>query len=467
MTAVKDAPAPSLLVVDDDPGHLAMLTTLIRGWGYATEGAHSGEAAVETALRRPFDLILMDVRMAGISGIEALRAVKASNPAIPILIMTAYSTVESAVEALKAGAYDYLTKPLDFDVLRLSLARALEHAGLRKENEALRRELGQAEGVGLIGASRAMRRVLDMVAMIAPSEATVLISGETGSGKELVARAIHKASARASGPLVAVNCAALAESLLESELFGHEKGAFTGAERRREGRFKQADGGTVFLDEIGEVSAAMQLRLLRVLQEREVVRVGGNETLPVDVRVLAATNRDLRALVADGRFRQDLYYRLNVVALHLPPLRERAGDIPLLAAHFLQKYGAKNKKNVQGFTPAAMDCLLRHPWPGNVRELENAVERAVVLSTGAIAGERELPPELLAGVAVTAPAAQNPVGAAAALPVMLLEDAEKIAVLAAMREAEGNKSQAARMLGVTRKTLHAKLRKYGFTRRPE
>jgi len=457
---VKEAAKPALLVVDDDPGHLAMLTTLTRGWGFAPAGAVSGEAAVEAVRERPFDLILMDVRMAGISGIEALRAIKDYNPAIPILIMTAYSTVESAVAALKSGAYDYLTKPLDFDVLRLTLTRALEHAGLRKENEALRHRLGQAENAEIIGKSEAMRQVLDMVAMIAPSEATVLISGESGTGKELVARAIHKASARANGPLVSVNCAALAESLLESELFGHEKGAFTGAERRREGRFMQADGGTIFLDEIGEVSQAMQLRLLRVLQEREVVRVGGDATLPVDVRVLAATNRDLRALVADGRFRQDLYYRLNVVALDLPPLRGRAGDIPLLVAHFLQKYAAKNKKKIKGFTPLAMDYLLRYGWPGNVRELENAVERAVVLAAGEFAGERELPPQLVAEAeAACAPRGKDaPTAESAAMP---LEEAEKRAVLAALREAGGNKSQAARRLGVTRKTLHAKLRKYG------
>jgi two-component system response regulator HydG len=469
---VREPAKPGLLVVDDDPGHLAMLTTLIRGWGYATDGAASGEAAVEAVRGRPFDLILMDVRMAGISGIEALQAIKAYNPAIPILIMTAYSTVESAVTALKAGAYDYLTKPLDFDVLRLSLERALEHAGLRKENEALRHKLGESGNTSIIGTSEAMRQVLDMVAMIAPSDATVLITGESGTGKELVARAIHQASPRANGPLVAVNCAALAESLLESELFGHEKGAFTGAERRREGRFKQADGGTIFLDEIGEVSQAMQLRLLRVLQEREVVRVGGDTTLPVDVRVLAATNRDLRALVADGRFRQDLYYRLNVVALDLPPLRARIGDIPLLAAHFLQKYGVRNKKNIKGFTPLAMDYLLRYGWPGNVRELENAVERAVVLTAGEFAGERELPPQLVADArAASAPrgmdGADVPSGGAMPMPAIPLEEAERRAVLAALREAGGNKSQAAKKLGVTRKTLHAKLRKYGAGERSE
>jgi two-component system, NtrC family, response regulator HydG len=453
---------PAVLVVDDDPGHLAMLQTLIKGWGYAVTGAVSGEAAASAVRGAPFDAILMDVRMTGISGIEAMGAIKAYNPAIPILIMTAYSDVDSAVAALKAGAYDYLTKPLDFDVLRLGLERALEHAGLRRENERLRLTLGAAAGGEIIGKSPAMREALDMVAMIAPSEATVLITGESGTGKELFAKAIHKASARASGPMVAVNCAALAETLLESELFGHEKGAFTGAERRREGRFKQADGGTIFLDEIGEVSQAMQLRLLRVLQEREVVRVGGDETLKVDVRVLAATNRDLRDLVASGRFRQDLYYRLNVVTLNLPPLRGREGDVPLLVAYFLEKYILRNKKNIKGFTPLAMDHLLRYSWPGNVRELENAVERAVVLTSGEFVGERELPPQVLSGAGGCPGAEAAKTGeAAAAMPAMSLEQAERLAVMAALDESGGNKSQAARKLGVTRKTLHAKLKKFG------
>ncbi|MBO5490439.1 MAG: sigma-54-dependent Fis family transcriptional regulator, partial [Desulfovibrio sp.] len=300
--------AMQLLVVDDDRNHREMLRDLLEEWGYAVTTAEGGEEATGLCRERPFDLVLMDLRMRGMSGIEATRAVKAYNPAIPILIMTAFSDVASAVEALKAGAYDYLTKPLAFDALRLTLERALDHAGLRREVRALRSELAAgADSRNVIGQSPAMRQVLDMVATIAPSEATVLISGESGTGKEVIARCIHEGSNRRDGPNVAVNCAALTETLLESELFGHEKGAFTGAEKARDGRFLAADKGTIFLDEIGEIPPAMQVKLLRVIQERELQRVGGDRTLRVDVRILAATNKDLAREVEEGRFRQDLY----------------------------------------------------------------------------------------------------------------------------------------------------------------
>jgi two-component system response regulator HydG len=297
-----------------------------------------------------------------------------------------------------------------------------------------------------------MRRLMEMLATIAPSEATVMITGESGTGKELIARAIHANSPRRKGPYIAVNCAALTETLLESELFGHEKGAFTGAERRREGRFLAADKGTIFLDEIGEMPLSMQVKLLRVIQEREIQRVGGDQTLKVDVRIVAATNRDLLAEVEAGRFRQDLYYRLNVVALVLPPLRDREEDIPLLAAHFLKRFAETNGKRIKGFTPEAMDRLLKHPWPGNVRELENAVERAVVLALGEYVGERELPPTLAGGEE------NRPEGGFANLT---LEELERRAILDALEAAGGNKSEAARRLGITRKTLHAKLNRYG------
>ncbi len=443
----------SILIVDDDAGHRRMLSTLLADWGYAPSGVESGEAAVSLCRERALDLILMDVRMAGMSGIEALREIKAHNPAIPILIMTAYSTIESAVEAIKAGAYDYLTKPLDFEDLRLTLDRVLDHASLRHENTALRATLESAfDPGGIIGQSQPMRRLMDMLATIAPSEATVLITGESGTGKELIARALHANSPRRKGPYVAVNCAALTETLLESELFGHEKGAFTGAERRREGRFLAADKGTIFLDEIGEMPLAMQVKLLRVIQEREIQRVGGDQTLKVDVRIVAATNRDLWREVESKTFRQDLYYRLNVVTLALPPLRERREDIPLLASHFLARFAARNGKNIKGFTPAAMDRLVKHSWPGNVRELENAVERAVVLLVGEYIGERELPPTL---------SGQDEIQAVSSLSGLTLEELERRAVLEALDAAGGNKSEAARRLGITRKTMHAKLAKYG------
>ncbi|HWR05138.1 MAG TPA: sigma-54 dependent transcriptional regulator [Humidesulfovibrio sp.] len=445
----------TLLVVDDDHGHRNMLLTLLADWGYRVEGAEDGAAAVALCRERPFGLILMDVRMAGISGIEALREIKAYNPAIPVLIMTAYSNVESAVEAIKAGAYDYLTKPLDFDDLRLTLERALDHTSLRDENRALRETLASSfDAGGIIGASKPMRQLLDMLSTIAPSEATVLITGESGTGKELIARALHANSPRRKGPYVAVNCAALTETLLESELFGHEKGAFTGAERRRDGRFQAADTGTIFLDEIGEMSLSMQVKLLRAIQEREIQRVGGDHPIKVDVRILAATNRDLLHEVELGRFRQDLYYRLNVVTLSLPPLRERVEGIPLLAMHFLKKFAAKNGKQVKGFTPEAMDRLLKHPWPGNVRELENSVERAVVLLAGEYIGVRDLPAAMTMG-------GEEQSQAGARLQGLTLDEVERLAILEALEQAGGNKSETARRLGITRKTLHAKLQRYG------
>jgi len=444
-----------LLIVDDDSGHRNMLLTLLADWGYRVEGAEDGDSAVVLCHQRPYDLILMDVRMAGLSGIEALKEIKAYNPAIPILIMTAYSNVESAVEAIKAGAYDYLTKPLDFDDLKLTLERALDHTSLRDENKALRVTLAASfDPGGIIGSSPPMRQLLDMLSTIAPSEATVLITGESGTGKELIAKAIHANSSRKNGPYVAVNCAALTETLLESELFGHEKGAFTGAERRRDGRFQMADKGTIFLDEIGEISMTMQVKLLRAIQEREVQRVGGDHAIKVDVRILAATNRDLMHEMELGRFRQDLYYRLNVVTLSLPPLRDRVEDIPLLATHFLKKFASKNGKQVKGFTPEAMDRLLKYPWPGNVRELENGVERAVVLLAGEYIREQDLPSAIALSGAGASPAGVN-------IQDMTLDEIERVAILEALESAGGNKSETARKLGITRKTLHAKLQRYG------
>jgi two-component system response regulator HydG len=454
-----NAEKPMVLVVDDDSGHLAALQTIIKSWGYAVEGTDDGVGAVARVKEEPFDLILMDVRMTEMSGLEALKAIKEYNPAIPILIMTAYSSVESAVEALKAGAYDYLTKPLDFEVLKLVVERALEHTRLKAENLDLKeRLLGSFALVSIIGKSDPMKELLAMVAMVAPTEATALITGESGTGKELVAKAIHYNSPRKGRPFVVVNCAALTETLLESELFGHEKGAFTGAERRREGRFMQATRGTIFLDEIGEMSSTMQAKLLRVIQEREIQRVGSDGTLKVDVRILAATNRDLLEEVASGRFREDLFYRLNVVSLKVPPLRERQEDIPLLAQHFLDRYSGKNGKRVKGFTPLAMDMLLKYSWPGNVRELENAVERAVILVPGEYITEKELPLSIIQAYPQNrdAPPLQT-----ASLRPQSLDEVEREAILNVLAATGGNKSEAARRLGITRKTLHKKLHHYG------
>ena len=440
----------TILVVEDDAGHRDMLLTLLADWGYRLEGAPDGESAVALCRAQSFDLVLMDIRMPGMSGLEALREIKLRRPDLPVLIMTAYSEVKTAVEAIKSGAYDYLTKPLDFDELRQVLERILGRAAAQRGSKTMRgAPAAFRDAGGIAGRSPAMEQVLRTLAALAPSDATVLITGESGTGKELVARAIHNDSPRCGAPFVAVNCAALAEGLLESELFGHERGAFTGADARRKGRFQSADTGTIFLDEIGEISAAMQTRLLRVLQEREIQPVGSDRTLRVDVRVLGATCRDLARDVDQGRFRRDLFYRLNVVTLHLPPLRERPEDIPLLAAHFLQKFAEKNRKQVKNFSPAALSRLCAHAWPGNVRELENAVERAVVLLTGDCVEEGDLPPVLASGPA-------EPASSGTAL-----EDVERRAVMAALEAAKGNKSEAARQLGITRKTLHAKLHKYG------
>ncbi|ENC3011245.1 sigma-54-dependent response regulator transcription factor ZraR [Escherichia albertii] len=432
-----------ILVVDDDISHCTILQALLRGWGYNVELANSGRQALAQVREQVFDLVLCDVRMAEMDGIATLKEIKALNPAIPVLIMTAYSSVETAVEALKTGALDYLIKPLDFDNLQATLEKALAHTHcVDAEMPAV-----SASQFGMVGKSAAMQHLLSEIALVAPSEATVLIHGDSGTGKELVARAIHASSARREKPLVALNCAALNESLLESELFGHEKGAFTGADKRREGRFVEADGGTLFLDEIGDISPMMQVRLLRAIQEREVQRVGSNQTIPVDVRLIAATHRDLAEEVNAGRFRQDLYYRLNVVAIEVPSLRQRREDIPLLADHFLQRFAERNRKAVKGFTPQAMDLLIHYDWPGNIRELENAVERAVVLLTGEYVSERELPLAI----------ASTPIPLAQSQDIQPLVEVEKEVILAALEKTGGNKTEAARQLGITRKTLLAKL----------
>jgi len=449
---------PSVLIVDDDSTHRTMLRALIGGWGYDAFEADDGSTAMDQVQERPFDLVLMDVRMLKVSGLEALERIKAFNPAIPVTIMTAYSSVETAIEALKKGAYDYLTKPLDFDKLRLTLERAMEHIRLKEENRILKENLGKHfDTQNIIGRSPAMITLLETVNHVAPSEATVMITGESGTGKELIAGVIHFNSSRKDGPFIKINCAAITETLLESELFGHEKGAFTGAERRKEGRFYQAHGGTLFLDEVSEMPLTMQVKLLRVLQEKELTSVGGEKVINVDVRVIAATNKNLPELKAQGVFREDLYYRLNVVNLDIPPLRERIEDIPLLARHFLEIFAKKNRKEIKGFTPVAMDRLIRYDWPGNVRELMNAVERAVVLARADYLDDTDFI------------IMQNLSGQSdEALPVFVekdnsisLEQVEKAAILQTLKSVTGNKSEAARRLGITRKTLHKKLKKYG------
>ncbi len=450
----------TVLVVDDDAAHRSMLKVLLSEWGYEIVEADDGSGAVDAVEKRPFDLVLMDIRMVKVSGIEALDRIKAFNPAIPVIIMTAYSSVETAVSTLKKGAYDYLTKPLDFDKLRLTMERAMEHTRLKEENRLLKESLGaHFDRRNLIGQSEPVVRLLETVAQVAPSEATVLITGESGTGKELIAGAIHFNSHRKNGPFVKINCAAITETLLESELFGHEKGAFTGADRRKEGRFVQAHGGTLFLDEISEMSLPMQVKLLRVLQEREVTRVGGDQVLQVDVRMITATNRNLEEWVQEGKFREDLFYRLNVINLEVPPLRQRRPDIPLLAQHFLETLSAKNQKTIKGFTPGAMDRLIRYDWPGNVRELMNAVERAVVLSKSEMIAETDL--SMLPESPVQEEPEKDNTLDSQTMANLPLDEVEKLTILNTLQAAGGNKSEAARRLGITRKTLHKKLKVYG------
>jgi two-component system response regulator HydG len=449
----------TILVVDDDQAHRTMLRTLLSGWGYKIVEADDGQVAIEKVHEQAFDMILMDIRMLKVSGLEALDGIKTYNPAIPVIIMTAYSSVETAVEALKKGAYDYLTKPLDFDELRLAMERAMDHSQLKVENRLLRETLGSHfDRQNIIGRSTAMVKLLETVAQVAPSEATVLITGDSGTGKELIAGAIHFNSPRKDGSFVKVNCAAITETLLESELFGHEKGAFTGAHRLKEGKFRQADGGSLFLDEVSEMSLGMQVKLLRALQEREITRVGGEEVIKVDVRVIAATNKDLIQEIESERFREDLYYRLNVVTLNVPPLKERKEDIPLLAQHYLNMFAEKNRKQIKGFTPQAMDQLLNYDWPGNVRELMNAVERSVVLSRSEYLDEQDLP-LVIKGALSDEEKSPSRYAVPEDLP---LEDVEKATILKTLESTDGNKSEAARRLGITRKTLHKKLKKYGM-----
>ncbi len=451
------ADRPLVLVVDDERGHRTMLRALLAQAGYRALEADDGDVAVDQVRTHPVDAVLLDLRMPRMGGIETLEALKRVRPELPVVLLTAYASVDTAVAAMKKGAFDYLTKPVDAADLRRVLEKALEFRRLEEEVRLLRERLGERfDFSSLIGRSRPMRELFETLALVAPSDATVLITGESGTGKELVANAIHQNSPRRDKPFVKVNCAALHENLLESELFGHERGAFTGATAQRKGRFELAHGGTLFLDEIGDMSPATQAKVLRVLQEGEFERLGGTRTLKVDVRVIAATHRDLEAMVAEGTFRQDLYYRLSVVPVHLPPLRERPEDIPLLAEHFLRVYASKNRKPIAGFTPEAMDLLVRHAWPGNVRELQNAVERAVILCLGERITPRELPP------AVRASAPPPPEAPSAAEPgLRTLREAERELILRTLEETGGNRTRAARILGISRQTLITKLKEYG------
>ncbi len=442
-----------ILIVDDEANARAALSEILRDDGYATETAADGFKALGKLEDFVPDVILTDLKMPGLDGISFMEKAKAAAPGAVFVVMTAFGTIASAVAAVKKGAENYLTKPLDFEALAAVIERAMEKARLLQETRQLRDRLRERNAFGhIVTNDPKMRDVLALVEQVGPSKASVLITGESGTGKELIAEAIHAASPRAGKPFVRLHCAALAESLLESELFGHERGAFTGAVMRREGRFKQADGGTLFLDEIGEIPQGTQIKLLRFLQERTFERVGGNETLKVDVRVLAATNRDLQAEIKKGSFREDLYYRLNVVAVELPPLRDRRGDVGALASFFLRRYAVENGKVIEGFSDEALTCLSAYAWPGNVRELENVIERAVVLCNESRIEMKHLPPTLVPQAEREGPPP---------IPGSRIEDLERYAILKTLEACGGSTSKAAMILGVSTRKIQYKLHEYG------
>jgi two-component system response regulator HydG len=443
----------TILIVDDESSHRMMLKAHLNEEGYEVIEASDGQEAMDLVTQHFYDLILMDIRMSFMDGIEALKRIKKISPALPVIMMTAYGSIESAVETLKSGADDYLTKPLDIDELLLKIKKVLHYQNLEKENLLNRERLGERfDFSNIIGKSRAMKELFETLAMVAPTDATVLLLGESGTGKEVIANAIHQNSLRKDQAYIKVNCAALPETLLESELFGHEKGAFTGAHAKRKGRFELADGGTLFLDEIGEMSPATQAKILRVLQEKEFEPVGGNRTISVDVRIIAATHRDLEKEVKEHRFREDLFYRLNVVPITILPLRDKKEDIPLLAEHFLKQYTEKNNKDVKTFESRVMDALVRYSWPGNVRELENIIERMVIMSRGDRLLWDDLPQDFK-----TLPNGDDikssPTGSS-------LKVIEKEVILKTLEQAGGNRTKAALILGVTRKTLQNKIKEY-------
>ncbi len=448
---------PRILVVDDESSHRQMIEAVLSAEGYEISQADDGQTAIVAVEDRFYDLVIMDIRMPKISGIEALKKIKAISPGIPVIIMTAYASVGNAVEALKSGAYDYLIKPLDIEELKILVAKALRFRQLEQENVYLKERLNDRFDFSkILGRSPAMNSLFETMALVAPSEATVLIVGDSGTGKELIASAVHQNSPRKDRPLIKVNCAALPETLLESELFGHEKGAFTGAIARKQGRFQLAHKSSIFFDEIAEMAPATQAKILRVLQEREFEPVGSSQAFKVDTRIIAATNKNLEEEIKAGRFREDLYYRINVVTLVVPPMRERREDIPLLADFFLKQYAEKNNRSIKGFTPRAVDLLMRYDWPGNVRELENVVERAVIMARGDMITPLEFPDVL-----------QDLDEEAKASPLALtagrsLKEVEKVMILRTLEETGGNRTHAARILGISRRTLQLKLKEYGI-----
>lgn len=439
----------TILVIDDEENIRNGLAANFEMEDYKVKTASSGKEGLSIVSKGDIDLVVTDLRMDGMSGEEVLRRITTETPGIPVIVLTGHGSIDSAVEAMKNGAYDFLTKPLNLDQLNVIVKRALENRELSLQHTMLKKELGEAVTFDrMIGTSADMRRLLELIKKVAPSRASVLITGESGVGKELVADALHSLSGRREKSFVKVHCAALSETLLESELFGHEKGAFTGADSMKKGRFELAHGGTIFLDEIGEINQTTQIKLLRVLQERTFERVGGEETIEVDVRVVAATNRNIEEEVKTGRFREDLYYRLNVVRLQVPPLRERKDDIPLLMDSFLKRFSEENSKSILGFENKARQALYRYDWPGNIRELQNCIESAVVMCSGKEISLEDLPPTI----------SRFSGEGSISIPMGLsLDDAEKIIIKENLAFNNGNKTKTAEILGIERKTLAKKI----------
>jgi len=442
-----------ILIIDDDDAIRDSMRQVLKKEGYQIRDSKDGQEGLALFQKESFHLVFLDLKLPGVNGLHVLRQMKYASPETPIVIITGFGTIESAVDAMKIGAFDYMSKPFTPEGLRLSVRKALDGRKMTLENLYLRSELkAKSEFDMVVGTSRAMQKVLDVISQVSPTETTVLITGESGTGKELIAREIHNHSLRHDAPFVVVDCGALVETLFESELFGHVKGSFTGAHETKHGRFEVADGGTIFFDEISNISLNIQAKLLRVIQEREVTRIGSTRPIKLDIRILAATNENLAHTVAKGTFREDLFYRLSVVPILLPPLRERKEDIPPLAEHFLRKYNKKAKKNITDISPRAMKALTDYDWPGNIRELENTIERAVVLSKG---NGIDLEDIMYHGISAASSAFSYADG-----KFKPLEDVEKEYIQTVLRDHHGNRSKTAKILKIDRKTLWAKIKKY-------
>lgn len=458
---------PTILIIEDEAKMQRLLQLSITEDGFVALTASDAEAGLKLMRQDKIDLVLTDLRLPGMNGLEFLQAIKRINAAVPVVVMTAYGTVETAVEAMKGGASDYILKPFSMEEIKLIIRKELDVHTLREENRSLREALGKRyEFKNIVARSPKMQEVLATMVRVAPTNSTVLLGGESGAGKDLIARAIHQHSRRASGPFLKINSTAIPENLLESELFGYEKGAFTGAVNSKPGKFELADRGTIFLDEIGDVPPSIQVKLLRVLQEREFERPGGTKTLKVDVRLIAATNRDLRAALEEGTFREDLYYRLNVVPISIPPLREHMEDIPDLVEHFIARFEQDSAKEIRGITPAALRMLMDYHWPGNVRELENIIERAVAFSDGPLIDSPDIRLDLSPSL-LRSPGSGVESGGFFPPPGMSLEGFEDEIIREALRRAHGNKSQAARLLGLSRNAFRYRLARIGVPDEPE